>query len=79
MIEKLLARESVEAELLQGMYFNWKAQRGNTASFLNKSVLKESKKYNKHSEDHQRRLNKESAKSKQIVSKYDSMSKSIAI
>ena len=61
------------------MYFNWKAQRGNTTSFLSKSVLKESKKYNKHSEDHQRRLNKEAAKSKQIVSKYDSMSKFIAI
>jgi hypothetical protein len=50
-IEKLLAQGSVEGELLQGVYFNWKSQRGNTASF-SKTVLRESRKYNQPLKQH---------------------------
>jgi|688.fasta_scaffold158780_2 hypothetical protein len=46
LIEKLIARECISSDFFKDLYFNWTSQRGNTTSFIKKSILKESKRYN---------------------------------
>jgi hypothetical protein len=49
MLERMLASESAEAEIIKVQYYSWKNQRGNTTSFSNKKLIGDAGKYNRES------------------------------
>jgi hypothetical protein len=80
LLERMMATESTESEVLRQQYFNWKNQRTNTTSFSSKKLLSEVARYNKDIKglESRRDVSIDKVRRKESMNRFDSTSTFVA-